>query len=269
MGFGKRTFYWQDVIRNWARRIFWTLRGCLSYLYAVRCRNSSTQVVLKEAVFLFVTCRPCANIHICFLRDSVRARRYPIFSSAIPGDAPITRTTFTPGEGDRRSSPPHPPFLSSIILQTPNRPFLRSMPGESLVPGYKLVETFGPDSEYEARPPVDAGNEDEEEVEEEVEYVTLEISGIADVDPNLLTSYRLIVSFQCLTRPSLLSDSLRVLSSILEESNRLILIRSPCFPARATRSIHVHIGCGHADAVPSTIKFRNDLQGSSSQTSRH
>jgi hypothetical protein len=69
------------------------------------------------------------------------------------------------------------------------------MPGESLVPGYKLVETFGLDSEYEARPPVDAGgNEDEEEIEEEVEYVTLEISGIADVDPNLLTSYRLIVS---------------------------------------------------------------------------
>jgi len=64
------------------------------------------------------------------------------------------------------------------------------------VPGYKLVETFGPDSEYETRPSVDSeGNEGGEEVEEEVEYVTLEISGIADVDPNLLTSYRLIVSF--------------------------------------------------------------------------
>ena len=70
------------------------------------------------------------------------------------------------------------------------------MPAESLVPGYKLVETFGPNSEYEIRPSTDSGgNDDEEEVEEEVEYVTLEISGIADVDPNLLTSYRLIVSF--------------------------------------------------------------------------
>jgi len=71
------------------------------------------------------------------------------------------------------------------------------MPAESLVPGYKLVESFGPNSEYETRPSVDSeGNEDGgEEVEEEVEYVTLEISGIADVDPNLLTSYRLIVSF--------------------------------------------------------------------------
>ena len=70
------------------------------------------------------------------------------------------------------------------------------MPAESLVPGYKLVETFGPDSKYETRPSVDSGGDgDEEEVEEEVEYVALEISGIADVDPNLLTSYRLIVSF--------------------------------------------------------------------------
>ena len=69
------------------------------------------------------------------------------------------------------------------------------MPAESLVPGYKLVETFGPDSEYETGPLVNAEeNGDGEEVEEEVEYVTLEISGIADVDPNLLTSYRLIVS---------------------------------------------------------------------------
>ena len=69
------------------------------------------------------------------------------------------------------------------------------MPAESLVPGYKLVETFGPDSDYETGPPVNTEeNGDGEEVEEEVEYVTLEISGIADVDPNLLTSYRLIVS---------------------------------------------------------------------------
>ena len=70
------------------------------------------------------------------------------------------------------------------------------MPVESLVPGYRLVGSFGPDSEYETRPSVNPeGNGDgEEEVEEEVEYVTLEISGIADVDPSLLTSYRLIVS---------------------------------------------------------------------------
>ena len=70
------------------------------------------------------------------------------------------------------------------------------MPAESLVPGYKLVQSFGPDSEYETRPPTGLEGEEGGEVEEEVEYVTLEISGIADVDPNLLTSYRLIVSFQ-------------------------------------------------------------------------
>ena len=55
---------------------------------------------------------------------------------------------------------------------------------------------FSPDAEYETRPSVNPGGDEGEEVEEEVEYVTLEISGIADVDPNLLTSYRLIVSFQ-------------------------------------------------------------------------
>ncbi|KAF9645100.1 hypothetical protein BDM02DRAFT_3120775 [Thelephora ganbajun] len=76
------------------------------------------------------------------------------------------------------------------------------MPAESLVPGYKLVETFGPDSEYETRPSVDSeGNEGDGEVEEEVEYITLEISGIADVDTNLLTSYRLIVSLGGLNVP--------------------------------------------------------------------
>ena len=63
------------------------------------------------------------------------------------------------------------------------------------MPGYRLVGSFGPDSEYETRPSANTeGDEDGEEVEEEVEYVTLEISGIADVDPGLLTSYRLIVS---------------------------------------------------------------------------
>ena len=78
------------------------------------------------------------------------------------------------------------------------------MPAESLVPGYKLVQGFGPDSEYETRPSTGSGGEEDgEEVEEEVEYVTLEISGIADVDPNLLTSYRLIVSFQQSPRPFL------------------------------------------------------------------
>ena len=67
------------------------------------------------------------------------------------------------------------------------------------------METFGPNSEYETRP--SGGDGDGEEVDEEVEYVTLEISGIADVDPNLLTSYRLIVSFSrwrvppCFTAP--------------------------------------------------------------------
>ena len=70
------------------------------------------------------------------------------------------------------------------------------MPAESLVSGYKLVDSFGLNSEYETRPSmVTEGNDGGEEVEEEVEYVTLEIPGIADVDPNLLTSYRLIVSF--------------------------------------------------------------------------
>jgi hypothetical protein len=97
---------------------------------------------------------------------------------------------------DRRVALP----LSVLILDhLPKRPTLgflfEQMPAESLVPGYKLVESFGPDSEYETRPSVNSGgNEGEEEVEEEVEYVTLEISGIADVDSNLLTSYRLIVS---------------------------------------------------------------------------
>lgn len=70
------------------------------------------------------------------------------------------------------------------------------MPAESLVPGYRLVGAFGLDSEYETRSRVNPeGDKDgAEEVEEQVEYVTLEISGIADVDPSLLTSYRLIVS---------------------------------------------------------------------------
>lgn len=76
------------------------------------------------------------------------------------------------------------------------------MPAESLVPGYRLVERFGPDSAYETRPSANAeGTGDEEEVEEEVEYVTLEISGIADVGPDLLTSYRLIVSLHGRTVP--------------------------------------------------------------------
>jgi general transcription factor 3C polypeptide 6 len=56
----------------------------------------------------------------------------------------------------------------------------------SLVPGYKLVENFGPDDEYETVA-------DGDNVEETVSYVTLDISGL---DPALLassSSYRLIV----------------------------------------------------------------------------
>ena len=51
----------------------------------------------------------------------------------------------------------------------------------SLFPGYKHVESFGPDSEYE-------------DAEEEVEYVTLDLG---TVEPTLVpssSSYRLIVS---------------------------------------------------------------------------
>ena len=52
----------------------------------------------------------------------------------------------------------------------------------SLFPGYKHVESFGPDSEYE------------DGEEEEVEYVTLDLG---TVEPTLVpssSSYRLIVS---------------------------------------------------------------------------
>ena len=113
------------------------------------------------------------------------------------------------------------------------RGFFGHMPAESLVPGYKLVETFGPVSEYETRPSADSGgNEDEEEVEEEVEYVTLEISGIADVDPNLLTSYRLIVSSMADTSLPVF-DPKRVVYYVhcSKESNRLTLSHSPRFCA--------------------------------------
>lgn len=53
------------------------------------------------------------------------------------------------------------------------------MPAQSLVPGYKQVEEFGPDEEYEE--------------EEEVYYVTLDLG---TVQPTLLpncSTYRLIV----------------------------------------------------------------------------
>lgn len=56
----------------------------------------------------------------------------------------------------------------------------------SLVPGYKLVESFGADDEYET-------TADANEVEEIVSYVTVDMSGI---DPTLIASsstYRLIV----------------------------------------------------------------------------
>jgi hypothetical protein len=96
------------------------------------------------------------------------------------------------------------------------------------VPGHKLVESFGPDSEYETRRAVNPeGNENGEEVEEEVEYVTLEISGIADVDPNLLTSYRLIVSSRG-------EHVLPCFSTFPEEPTRLTLVRSPTPPHRCS-----------------------------------
>ena len=112
------------------------------------------------------------------------------------------------------------------------------MPAESVVPGYRLVESFGPNSEYETRPSANLeGNEEEgEEVEEEVEYVTLEISGIADVGPELLTSYRLIVSDD----PVLCSSTLTV--------------------AFRNRDMPVSVGLGRSNALSSTVKFRNDLQ---------
>jgi hypothetical protein len=56
----------------------------------------------------------------------------------------------------------------------------------SLIPGYKLVETFGPDEEYETN--------DDDNVEEIVSYVTVDVAG---VDPALIassSSFRLIVS---------------------------------------------------------------------------
>ena len=125
-----------------------------------------------------------ANIATLLLPTPERIYDAPIARAATVGKDVHDRQVFaTP----LRSYPRSPP--NTLLL-------LRTMPAESLAPGYKLVESFGPDSEYETRPSVDSGGAgDEEEVEEEVEYVTLEISGIADVDPNLLTSYRLIVSF--------------------------------------------------------------------------
>ena len=59
----------------------------------------------------------------------------------------------------------------------------------ALFPGYKQVEAFGPDEDYESN---------NGEVEEEVEYVTLDLGS---VEPTLVpssSSYRLIVSpFPC------------------------------------------------------------------------
>lgn len=59
------------------------------------------------------------------------------------------------------------------------------MPGKTLIPGYRQVETFGPDEDYEQR---------DGQVEEEIAYVTLDL-GL--VEPTLVpssSSYRLIVS---------------------------------------------------------------------------
>ncbi len=55
----------------------------------------------------------------------------------------------------------------------------------ALFPGYKQVDAFGPDEDYESH---------DGEVEEEVEYVTLDLG---TVEPTLVpssSSYRLIVS---------------------------------------------------------------------------
>ncbi|KAI0925327.1 hypothetical protein AcV7_005598 [Taiwanofungus camphoratus] len=57
------------------------------------------------------------------------------------------------------------------------------MPGKTLIPGYRQVETFGPDEDYEQR---------DGQVEEEIAYVTLDL-GL--VEPTLVpssSSYRLI-----------------------------------------------------------------------------
>ena len=63
------------------------------------------------------------------------------------------------------------------------------MSQSSLFPGYKCVEVFGPDEDYESKDGV---------IEEEVEYVTLDLGS---VEPTLVpssSSYRLIVSpFPC------------------------------------------------------------------------
>ena len=72
------------------------------------------------------------------------------------------------------------PHLSRFALE------LESLPAMSaLFPGYKQVEAFGPDEDYESN---------NGEVEEEVEYVTLDLG---TVEPTLVpssSSYRLIVS---------------------------------------------------------------------------
>ena len=72
------------------------------------------------------------------------------------------------------------PHLSRFALE------LESLPAMSaLFPGYTQVEAFGPDEDYESN---------NGEVEEEVEYVTLDLG---TVEPTLVpssSSYRLIVS---------------------------------------------------------------------------
>ena len=55
----------------------------------------------------------------------------------------------------------------------------------SLVPGYKQVEDFGPDEEYES--------------DEEVEYVTLDLGAIEPALVPSSSSFRLIVSLSILT----------------------------------------------------------------------
>ena len=84
----------------------------------------------------------------------------------------------------RRSSSPQKRDKPRLVsLQVASRHKEMSQP--ALFPGYKHVEAFGADDEYESKDGV---------VEEEVEYVTLDLGS---VEPTLVpssSSYRLIVS---------------------------------------------------------------------------
>ena len=92
---------------------------------------------------------------------------------------------------ERRTAPDIPAFILAakarqarlVSLQVASR--YKAMSQPALFPGYKHVEAFGADDEYESKDGV---------VEEEVEYVTLDLGS---VEPTLVpssSSYRLIVS---------------------------------------------------------------------------